>query len=119
MSAIDINRSIFLKGLNRLRAQLFGDESLKIFGIVPETGETLLAELFENWSGREVESATDSNADSSSWQFQIAANDDWQTSQNFLSGGVSFRIGTRRWKILKVKKPIGNSKVWRLKAEIQ
>jgi len=119
MSAIEINRAIFLQALNRLRVQLFGNDSLKIFKIVPEIGESVIAELFEDWCGREVESTTDSNADSSFWQFQIAANDDWQTSQAFMLNIVSFKIGDRRWKVQKVKKPIGNSKVWRLKAEIQ
>lgn len=119
MSAIEINRAIFIAGLNRLRVQLFGNDSLKIFNISPEVGETVIAELVANWCGREVESTTDSNADSSYWQFQIAANDDWKTSQSFMLKIVSFKIGDRRWKVSKVKKPIGNSKVWKLKAEIQ
>lgn len=114
-----INRQLFIKAVNRLRVQLFGSESLKFFGIVPETGETEIAELTENWTGREVESTTDSNAESSFWQFQIVATDDWQTSQTFMLKIVSITIGDRRWKVKKVKKPMGNSKVWKLKAEIQ
>lgn len=115
-----INRALFIKALNRLRVRLFGGDSLKIYGIVPETGETLIGELTENFCGREVESATsDSKAESSAWQFQIVAADDWATSQSFLLSAVSFKIGSRRWKIKKVKKPLGNAKVWKLKAEIQ
>lgn len=119
MSAIEINRRIFIKTINRLRVQLFGADSLKIFGITPETGETQLAELFENWCGRRVDSPTDSDKESSSWQFKIIAADDWQTSQAFMLKIVSFTIGGRRWKFKKVQKPIGNSRVWKMKAEIQ
>ncbi len=113
------NRKLFIAAVNRLRIQLFDTDSLKFFGIVPETGETEIAMLAENWTGREVESTTDSNAESSFWQFQIIADDDWQTTQAFMLKMVSFKIGIRRWKIKKVKKPMGNSKVWKIKAEIQ
>ncbi len=119
MSAAQINRRLFINTLNRLRVQLFGDDSLKIYGITPETGEAELATLTTDWSGRRVESATDSEKDSGFWQFQIVARDDWQTSQSYLLKSVSFKVGTRRWKVKKVEKPIGNAKVWKLKAEIQ
>lgn len=119
MSELSINRNIFLKTLNRLRQRLFGNDSMKIFGITPETGETQIAELFENWSGRRVDSTTDSDKDGGSWQFKVAADDDWQTSQAFMLRIVSFKIGDRRWKSSKVQKPIGNAKVWKIKAEIQ
>ena len=119
MSEISINRNIFIKTLNRLRVRLFGNDSLKIFGITPETGETQIAELIENWSGRRVSSATDSEKDCGSWQFQIAAADDWQTSQAFMLKVVAVVIGTRRWKVKKIEKPLGNAKVWKLRGEIQ
>lgn len=113
------NRNLFIKALNRLRVQLFGTDSLKIFGIVPETGETELADLAIDWSGRRVDSSTDSAADAGTWQFQIIAADDWATSQIFMLKSVALKIGTRRFKVKKVEKPIGNAKVWKLKAEIQ
>ena len=119
MSAIAINRTIFINTLNRLRVGLFGDDSLKIYGITPETGEIELAELVADWSGRRVESSADSNTESGYWQFQIAAPDDWQTSQADFLKTVALTIGDRRWKMKKVEKPIGNSKVWKIKAEIQ
>lgn len=113
------NRKLFLAALNRLRIQLFGTDSLKIFGMTPETGETETANLPADWSGRRVESSTDSEKDSGFWQFQIAASDDWQTSQAFLLAAVALKIGDRRWKVKKVEKPVGNSRVWKIRAEIQ
>ena len=119
MSETTINRSIFIKTLNRLRLRLFGNDSLKVFGITPETGETEIAEFVQNWSGRRVDSTTDSGAETGAWQFQIVAADDWQMSQSFMLKIVSFTVGNRRWKSKKVEKPIGNSKVWKVKGEIQ
>ena len=115
----EINRALFLGALNRLRRQLFGNDSLKIFQMTPEAGETVAADLIVNWSGREVASATDSEKESGFWQFQIAADDDWQTSQAFMFAAVALKIGDRRWKVKKVKKPIGKSRVWKIRAEIQ
>jgi hypothetical protein len=119
MNAVAINRKIFLNSLNRLRVQLFGALALQIFGITPETGENELASLAADWSARRVVSATDSANESGFWQFQIAAKDDWQTSQAYLLKAVALKIGDRRWKVKKVEKPIGNAKVWKLRAEIQ
>ena len=114
-----INRSLFIKSLNRLRVQHFGGDPLKLFETTPETGETFFLELAADWSGRRVESSTDSEKEFAFWQFQIAAPDDWQTSQSYMSKIVSFKIGSRRWKVKKVEKPVGNAKVWKIKAEIQ
>lgn len=119
MSAIQIIRQIFIDSLNRLRVQHFGADSMKVFGITPETGETQLAELLTNWSGRRVESATDSEKDAGFWQFQIVAADDWQTSQVYLMRAVSLQIGERRFVVKKLEKPIGNAKVWKIRAQIQ
>lgn len=115
----ETNRNLFIKALNRLRFQHFSSDSLKLFEITPEMGETEFAELAADWSGRRVESATDSEKEAGYWQFQIVALDDWQTSQaNFLKI-VALKIGDRRWKAKKVEKPVGNAKVWKVKAEIQ
>ncbi len=113
------NRNLFIKALNRLRVQHFALELLKLFETTPETGETLITELADDWSGRRVESSTDSEKEAGYWQFQIVAKDDWITSQAFMLRVVSFKIGDRRWKVKKVEKPVGNSKVWKVKAEIQ
>lgn len=119
-AAVETTRRIFIKTLNRLRAQLFDGDSLKIYGITPETGETELAELFTDWSASRVASITDGvQAETGAWKFQIAANDDWQTSQSFFLKAVALVIGDRRWKVKKVEKPVGNAKVWKIKAEIQ
>lgn len=120
MSAIEINRTIFTKTLNRLRGRLFGEESLKLYGITPETGETEFAELVVDWSARRVSAITDGvETSAGAWKFQIVALDDWQTSQPDFLKAVALVVGTRRWKVRKVEKPIGNSKVWKIKAEIQ
>lgn len=115
----ETNRNLFLKAMNRLREQWFGDDPMQFFEMTPETGETQTESLTEDWCGRRVESATDSTVESGFWQFQIAAKPDWKTSQTFLNGAVSFKIGGQRWKIKKREKPTGRSLVWKLKAEIQ
>lgn len=115
-----INRNLFLKALNRLRRQLFGDEPLTLFETTPETGETAFISLLIDWSGRRVKSSADALDDGDGfWQFQIAAADDWKISETYMFRMVSFKIGDDRWKVKKVEKPVGNSKVWKLKAEIQ
>lgn len=115
----ETNRNLFLKAMNRLRRQWFSDDEMKLFEMTPETGETEIDAVPENWSGRRVESETDSASNGTFWQFQIAANDDWVTSQAFMNRVVAIKIGTRRFKVPKVQKPFGKSLVWKLKAEIQ
>ena len=115
----ETNRNLFLKAMNRLRRQWFGDDSMKLFEITPETGETEMVSLAEDWCGRRVESETDSASDGTFWQFQIAAESNWETSQAFMNRLVAIKIGTRRFKVPKVQKPFGKSLVWKLKAEIQ
>lgn len=120
MSELDITWNLFVKAVNRLRVRLFGSDSLKIFRITPETGETETANLATDWCGRRTESTTSSgDNESGAWQFKVIAAADWQTSQAFMSAAVSFKIGERRWKVKKIEKPVGNSRVWKVKAEIQ
>lgn len=119
MSEISINRQLFIKSLNRLRIQTFGNDSLKTYAITPETGESLQFELFADWSGRRIDSSADSEKESGFWQFQVVAKDDWATSQVFWLKSVALKIGDRRFKVKKIEKPIGNSKVWKIRAEIQ
>ena len=113
-----ITRNLFLKALNRLRRQLFGDDPLTLFDTTPETGETAFVSFLIDWNGFRKSSEIDSGTDGF-WIFQIAAADDWKTSELYMHRMVAFTIGDRRWKVKKVEKPIGNSKVWKLKAEIQ
>lgn len=115
----EINRRLFIKAMNRLRRQWFGDEPMKFFEMTPETGETEIATLDEDWCGRRAESTTSSVEDAGFWQFHILATDDWKTSQAFLNGAVSFKIGDERWKVTKRQKPSGRVRVWKLKAEKQ
>ena len=113
-------RNLTITALDRLRAQYFGDKTLRLFRIIPETGETEIAELADGWVGRRVNSTTESGtAEAGAWQFQIKAMDDWQTSQIYISQLVSLRVGDRRWKVKKVEMPVGEIKMWRVKAEIQ
>ncbi len=115
----EINRRLFLKSLNRLRRQTFGDETLTLFETTPETGETEIAEFAEDWSGKRKVSVTDSGAESEYWQIQIAAADDWETSQAYMNRAVSLKIGDRRFAVKKLEKPIGNARVWKMRAEVQ
>jgi hypothetical protein len=113
-------RNLTTGALDRLRIQIFGDESLKLFQITPETGEAEVAELTQNWGGRRLVATTEAGrAEAGAWQFQVKANDDWQTSQTYMSQVVSLRIGGRRWKVKKIETPVGNVRVWKIKAEIQ
>lgn len=106
--------------MNRHRKKLFGGEPLKVYTVTPEDGETLAATLAVDWFGHRVTPTTDSGGkEAGSWQFQIWANDDWAISQSFMLRLAALTIGTRRWKTGKVEKPIGESKVWKVNAEIQ
>lgn len=106
--------------INRHREQLFGDSSLKLYETTPDDGDTLISELTCDWKGHRTGATTDGGTESGSWQFQIIANEDWETSQKptFLKI-VALTINSRRWKVTKVEEPIGESLIWRLRAEVQ
>lgn len=111
-----------LAALNRHRVRLFGTSSLKAYTTTPELGEVLAAEFLIDWSGQRTQPITGDQqvrADSGMWQFQIAAPADWTVSQAFMNSVVVLTVGTRRWKVKKVEKPIGESLVWKVRAEIQ
>lgn len=115
----DVN-ALRLAAMNRHRKRLFGDESLKAYTTTPEAGETLAATYPVDWFGHRVEPTTDAaGSEAGAWQFQVWAADDWATSQSFMLSLAALIIGTRRWKVKKVEKPIGLSLVWKIKAEIQ
>jgi hypothetical protein len=107
--------------INRHREQLFGDSSLKLYSMTPEDGETEIVELTEDWKGHRVRPTTSGFADQDggAWQFQIVADEDWSTSQSDFKEIVSLTVGGRRWKVTKVEEPIGESLVWKLRAEVQ
>jgi len=111
---------IRLSGINRHRRQQFGDLTLKLFETTPETGETEAAEFEADWRGFRTVSTTDGGlADAGAWQFELKAEDDWETSQAYMSRVVALKVGDRRWKTKKVEKPIGHTLFWRFKATIQ
>lgn len=106
--------------INRHRKRLFGDDALKLYTITPEDGEVLAATLPADWMGQRTQGTTDAaGKETGAWQFQIFANDDWETSQSYLLRLATLTIGTRRWKTGKVEKPIGRSKVLKINAQIQ
>jgi hypothetical protein len=107
--------------MSSARKLLFDDLTLKIFETTPEAGETESAEFTADWFGQRSTPTTDgtSQAEVGMWQFQIWAEDDWETSQTFMLKAVALTIGERRWKIKKIEQPIGHSTVWKIKAQLQ
>lgn len=110
-----------LAAMNRHRKRLFGDVSLLAYTITPEAGETLAATFTADWFAQRTVKTTTENTgkESGAWQFQVKATADWATSQAFMLGVATLAVGTRRWKVKKIEKPIGVSMVWKIGAEIQ
>lgn len=108
--------------LDRHRQRLFGDAAVVVYTTTPEVGEVAAGTFSEFWSAQRTQPLTDDGnraSEAGHWQFQIAAADDWQTSQVFMNSIVALTVSDRRWKVKKVEKPIGNSHVWKIRAEIQ
>lgn len=102
------------------RKFLFGDSSLKVYGTTPADGETLLNEFTGDWGfGHRVWKTTDQGVreGTSAWQFQVIAADDWRTTQEFMLSATVIEIDDRRFKVLKIEKPVGSSWVWKAKAQ--
>lgn len=118
MATID---NLKLAAMNRHRLRLFGDAALIVSTTTPETGETAAGTFAADWFGQRVTPTTSefNPRDASEWQFQIAAAADWETSQAYMKKAVSVTIGTRRWKIVKVERPVGISLIWKLRAQEQ
>ena len=78
-------------------------------------------EFEKDWKGFRVLATTDSGVTerSGAWQFEIQATATWADSQTFMLSIVAMTIGDRRWKVTKVEEPIGNSLVWKVKAQVQ
>lgn len=119
----DVVNNLRLAALDRHRERLFGeDAALKVFTTTPADGEVEAAEFTEHWSGQRTQPMTGDQqvrTESGLWQFQIKAENDWETSQAFMNSVVSLTVGTRRWRVKKVEKPVGVSLVWKIRAEIQ
>ncbi len=112
--------SIRLIAINQARQQLFGDSSLTVYSTTPEDGETSAGEFAEDWFGHRVQPVTNMHKnEAGAWQFQVLAEDDWETSQDYMLAVVALTVDSRRWKVTKVEKPVGVSLMWKLKAELQ
>lgn len=113
--------NIRLRAVNERRKQLFGSSSLTVYATTPSAGETSAGVFTADWCGHRVWATTAAGVReaTSSWQFQIDAESDWVTSQAFMLTIVSLTIGSRRWKVTKIEKPVGTSLIWKLKAQEQ
>lgn len=107
--------------MNRHRLRLFGDVALQVYTMTPEAGETVAGTFAADWKGHRVTPTTspEQQRDASEWQFQIIAAADWATSQAFMLKSVALVVTGKRWKISKVENPIGNSLVWKVRAQEQ
>lgn len=105
---------------NRHRLRLFGDCSLKLYEVTPLAGETEVFAFIDGWKGHRLQGTTDGDRESGSWQFQIIADENWQTVElATFKKVVALTVDGRRWAVRKVEEPIGNSLVWKLRAEIE
>ena len=106
---------------DRHRKRLFGDASLDVYDKSP-SGETLIAAFTDGWFAHRLIGLSDKDsraADAGAWQFQVPAAANWESSETAMLKAASLRVGTRRWKVNQVEKPIGISLIWKIKAEIQ
>ena len=109
-----------LAAINRHRIRLFGDAALEVYVTTPATGDALAGEFEIDWRARRVESTTNDVAmDVGVWQFEVNAEEDWEASQSFMLRAAALKVGSRRWTVKKVEKPVGVSLVWKIKAVIQ
>jgi hypothetical protein len=116
MSTVDNLRTA---AADRHRNRLFGAASFDIYDKSP-SGETIIGMFTSGWCGQRVAATTDAGGkQSGSWQFQLKALPDWETSQIPLLKSAVLKIGNRRWTVKKVEKPIGLSLMWKFNAEIQ
>lgn len=108
--------------MDERRKQLFGDSSLKVYSTTPADGEVEEFEFLDGWRGYRVDPVTGQRTrgnESSQWQFEIGADEEWATTQAFMLKCVALTIGDRRWKIAKAEKPVGASLVWKVKVKEQ
>lgn len=113
--------NIRLRAVNERRKQLFGDSSLIVYSTTPTAGEVAAGTFTVDWCGHRVWGTTAEGVrqPTSAWQFQATAADDWVTSEAYMLTIVALTIGTRRWKVTKVEKPVGTSLIWKIKAQEQ
>lgn len=107
-----------IAAINRHRKRLFGDSSLKVYSITPAEGEAVVETFAKDWMGQRTDAITTSGG-TGAWQFQVVAKANWVATQEFMKSIVALTIGTRRWKITKIEEPIGESLVWKIRAEVE
>lgn len=106
--------------MNRHRIRLFGDAALVVYTTSPASGEAEAGTFIQDWRAKRVETTTNDVAvEAGAWQFEIAAEFDWETSQVFMLKAAALKVGSRRWTVKKIEKPIGVSLAWKIKAVIQ
>ncbi len=99
---------------------MFGSGYLKVYSLTPAVGETLEGTFTKDWFAHRVWNTTDMGVkDGSAWQFQVLADANWKTLQAFMKKVAVIAVGEEKWKVTKVEKPVGNSLVWKLKAQQQ
>ena len=110
-----------IAAMNRHRIRLFGDASpLVVYTSSPTTGESTAATFIQDWKAKRIEATTNNVAvEAGAWQFEVAAEFDWESSQAFMLKITALTVGTRRWAVKKIERPIGVSLVWKIKAIIQ
>lgn len=115
-----IENNLRLAAMNRHRKQLFGDVELTVYTMTPSAGEASAGTFDADWFAQRVENTTTAvGGEQSEWQFQIAALSDWETSQTFMKKIVALTVGSRRWTVTKIEKPVGLSLVWKVKGKEQ
>jgi len=117
MSATTVS-NLRLKAINRHRTRLFGNSSLTVHSMTPAGKSAAEGTFSTNWFAHRVWETTDQGVkEATAWQFQIVAAADWTTSQAFMKKAAVLDVGTESWKVVKVQKPVGNSLVWKVKAQ--
>lgn len=124
MTQAAVTSAVRLRQINLRRTRLFGSSSLKIYSNTPAAGETLEATFAKDWFAHRVVDTTGmgtKSADATSWQFQVIADAAWKVSQAFMKKATVLGVGEgtyeEKWKVTKVEKPVGNSLVWKVKAQ--
>lgn len=97
---------------------MFGSSYLKVYSVTPAVGETLEGTFVKDWFAHRVWNTTDQGVkESSALQFQINADATWKTTQAFMKKIAVVKVGDESFKVIKVEKPVGNSLVWKVKAQ--
>lgn len=114
-------KQLLIDVFDRHWERIFGTSSLKVYGMTSADGEVATGEFTAGIHAKRLVDTTVGlgEAISGSWQFQAIAADDWPSSQSFMIAIVALTVGTHRWRVKKVQKPIGVVPVWKIRAEMQ